>query len=251
MTSRFTGGNVPVNDPSTQPILPTSTFASIHCTCSHVRTSKRSQDPAKTHYFINVIAARADYKTPTISTHKTHLLFQSDAHQNSKHSKRSSMPTSYNSHQHSIPRQNFNTDSSIYLTAANARPRAAHCNKQRQSAGNSSSRGVKSPTEPRLLRDNNVPPPAPTLKTARTSADSSMGVLKGRRFLRRKREKEKALAATVSVTRIPASFVADTKSAAASAIAGRSSQNAEKLRQERERERECAWGCACPRSVAD
>jgi hypothetical protein len=45
------------------------------------------------------------------------------------------------------------------------------------------------------------------------SADSSIGDSNRRRFFFRKREKEKALAATVTVTNIPASFVAVTKSA--------------------------------------
>lgn len=40
-----------------------------------------------------------------------------------------------------------------------------------------------------------------------------MGDWNGRRFFRRYREQEKALAATETVTKIPASFVAETKRA--------------------------------------
>ena len=50
------------------------------------------------------------------------------------------------------------------------------------------------------------------LKSASVSEDSSMGERKGRRFLRRKRAKEKALAATVRVAKTPASFAAETNS---------------------------------------
>ncbi|PNX86035.1 hypothetical protein L195_g042111 [Trifolium pratense] len=50
------------------------------------------------------------------------------------------------------------------------------------------------------------------LKSARVSEDSSIGERKRLRFLLRKREKEKALAATVRVTKAPASLVAVRKS---------------------------------------
>lgn len=50
----------------------------------------------------------------------------------------------------------------------------------------------------------------PRLKSARVSSDSSIGDWNGRRFFFQKREKEKALAATVTVTSSPASFVAET-----------------------------------------
>jgi hypothetical protein len=50
------------------------------------------------------------------------------------------------------------------------------------------------------------------LKSARVSEDSSIGEVKRRRFLLRKREKENALAATVRVTKAPASLVAVRKS---------------------------------------
>lgn len=45
------------------------------------------------------------------------------------------------------------------------------------------------------------------------SDDSSIGERNEQRFFRRKREYVKALAATVIVTKIPASFVAETKRA--------------------------------------
>lgn len=50
------------------------------------------------------------------------------------------------------------------------------------------------------------------LKSARVSEDSSIGERKGRRFLLRKRENEKALAVTVRVNRAPVSLVAVRKS---------------------------------------
>lgn len=46
------------------------------------------------------------------------------------------------------------------------------------------------------------------LNSARISADSSIGDLNGLKFFRLKREKEKALAATVKETKTPASLVA-------------------------------------------
>ena len=51
-----------------------------------------------------------------------------------------------------------------------------------------------------------------TLKTASVSENSSIGDWNGRRFFLRNRENENALAATVRVTRAPATFVAETKS---------------------------------------